>query len=644
MSKARMAPVLWRDARIDSGFWNGRLRVNREVTIPLQYEKNREGGVLDAYQWDWWDAERGTPPWRIIMGDLGKWIEAASYAQATDPDAKLQGQIDDAVKAMVKGQKEDGYLYPNPLPREWRWANLQELHEHYEVGHDIEAAVARLRGAGAGDLMEAVSRAADQLVEKFGWDAGQCRGYDGHPEVELALVKLYRASGERRYLELAKFFVDARGTEPNYFVQEAARLEGSDIYSPGWHRTRGGYWYYQAHAPVREQAEAAGHAVRALYLYSGMADVAVETGDAELMRTCRRMWRSVTRRRMYVTGGVGSDAHGESFTFDHDLPNETAYAETCANIALVFFAHRMLQIEGDSEYADVMERALYNGVLSGVGLDGRRFSYANLLTAYPVPTDGGGDGRNNVALTRQDWFSCACCPPNIARLLASLGGYAYSTGARSLYVHLYLGGEVTCDVAGRAVVVRQTTAYPWRERVSFEVCPAEAGRFALALRVPGWCRGARIKVNGKAVDAKRIARKGYARIDRVWRSGDRVELVLPMPIERIEADARVRMNCGKVALQRGPVVYCLEQADNGRELADLTIRRTARLTAEHRPRLLGGVTVIRGKAQRRRRSGAGDALYRPQRGKLETVDFTAVPYCAWANRKAGEMIVWIRSD
>ena len=426
MSKRRMHPVPWNNVRIDSAFWNGRLRTNRESTVPQLYRKNRETGVEDAYQWDWWN-EDGTPPWRIIVGDLGKWIEAATYVQATDPDASLQRCIDHAVAAMLKGQKEDGYLSPNPLPRDWRWMNLQELHELYEIGHDIEAAVARLLGTGQRDLMEAVCRAADQLVGKFGWEAGLCRGYDGHPEIELALVKLYRASGEQRYLDLAKFFVDARGTEPNYFEQEAERFQGTQIPNPGWHRTRGGYRYYQAHVPVREQTEAAGHAVRALYLYSGMADVSAETGDVELMQVCRRMWRSVTQRRMYVTGGVGSNTHGESFTFDHDLPNETGYAETCANIALVFFAHRMLQIDRSSEYADVMERALYNGVSSGVGLDGKRFFYANHLTVYPE-AHGGSDGLDNVAPTRQDWFRCACCPPNIARLLGSLGGVCVFDG------------------------------------------------------------------------------------------------------------------------------------------------------------------------------------------------------------------------
>ena len=642
MSKARLNPVPWTQVRIDSAFWNKRLRANRDVTIPLQYQKNRETGVLDAYQWDWWDPARGRPPWRIIIGDLAKWIEAASYAQATHPDPQLEKRIDHAVDAMIAGQKDDGYLYPNPMPRAWRWANLQELHELYELGHDIEAAVAHLHATGKRDLLDAVCRATDQVDAHFGWAEGKSRGYDGHPEIELALVRLYRETREPRYLDLAKFFVDARGTEPNFFVKEAHRIEAEDILTLGWHRTRGGYWYYQAHKPLREQREAAGHSVRALYLYSGMADVAVETNDAELMRTCRRMWRSITQRRMYVTGGVGSDAHREGFTFDYDLPNETGYAETCANIALVFFAHRMLQIDVDAEYADVMERALYNGVLSGLGLDGKGFFYANRLTVYPRAGRGHAPVSDSVAHTRQDWFSCACCPPNIARLLASLGQYAYSSDAKGLYVHLYMGGDVTCDVAGQTVVLRQTTEYPWQERVAFEVCPAQPARFTLALRIPGWCRGAKIKVNGKPIGMARILRKGYAHINRAWRFGDRVELTLPMPVERIESDPRVRMNCGKVALQRGPIVYCLEQADNGAELADIVIPRNAKLTAEHRPRLLGGVTVIRGRAKRRvTRKGGG--LYQRQRSTMKAVDLTAVPYCTWANRRPGEMIVWVRS-
>jgi len=634
----KLSPVCWKNVKVVDHFWTLRRETNRTATLPHEYELNKKSGVITAYQWDWWDPARGKAPWRIWVGDIGKWVEAVSYTLATDPDPTLADLAASVVREVLKGQKEDGYLYSNPLPRQWRWTNLQEYHELYDVGHAIEGAVAYYEATGRRDFLDAMCRCADLLDANFGPEEGKIRGYDGHPEIELALVKLYRATGNKRYLNLAKFYVDERGREPNYFAREKEEAKKRGIPLMGWMDT---YEYVQAHKPLREQQDAVGHAVRALYLYSGAADVAAETGDTELLATCRRLWRSLTRRRMYVIGGVGSTARGEAFTFDYDLPNETAYAETCANIALVFFAHRMLQIEADSEYADVMERALYNGVLSGVSLDGKRFFYANHLTVYPQAAKGAHD---HVAASRQDWFGCACCPPNIARLIASIGQYVYSTSKDELYVHLYVGGSAECSVAGEKVVIRQETQYPWDGLVKLTVEPEAPSRFALALRIPGWCRGAKLEVNGKAVGLRGVTRKGYAVLRRVWERGDRIELVLPMPVERIEAHPAVRMDCGKVALQRGPIVYCLEELDNGPHLADIFLPRSSKLTAEYRPKLLGGVVVIRGKAKRRETTGWRDRLYSPERTKTRTVDILAVPYCVWANRKPGEMIVWIRGD
>ena len=634
----QLQPVPWTWVEIADRCWQPRRETNRTVTLQLEYEINRKNGVLDAYVWDWWDPAQGNPPWRIWVGDISKWIEAACYSLGTHPDDGLAALVDHAVGCVLKGQKEDGYLYSNPLPREWRFANLQELHELYDIGHAMEAAVARFQATGKRDMLDAMCRYADLLDATFGRGDGKMPGYDGHPEVELALVKLYRATGECRYLALAKFFVDERGREPLYFKREMEAIERDGVFHMGWYNRNWDYRYCQAHQPLREQQEAFGHAVRALYLYSGAADVAMETGDTELLDTCRRLWRSVTHRRMYVTGGVGSTPNGEAFTFDYDLPNENGYAETCANIALVFFAHRMLQIEADGEYADVMERALYNGVMSGIGLDGKSFFYANHHIAYPRP--GGGDG--HLATARQGWFGCACCPPNIARLISSLGGYIYSTAPEGLFVHLYIGGSAACRVAGTAVKITQQTDYPWKEKVAISVSPETPCTFTLALRIPGWCRGARLRVNGKAVSLKDIVKKGYARLTREWASDDTVELTLPMPVERIEANPRVRMDCGKVALQRGPVVYCLEEADNGAELADILLPRDTELTAEYRPRLLGGAVVIRGKALRRSTADWDDRLYRAGRSKAKEVDILAVPYALWANRKSGEMMVWIR--
>jgi DUF1680 family protein len=639
MSTTALSPIPLRDIRLREGFWYQRQETNRRVTLAVAYAQLEQSGTFGAYQWQW-DPAKPPPRWRIWVGDLGKWIEAASYSLATHADPELEARTDVAAAAIIKGQKPDGYLYSNPLPPDQHWADLQEKHQLYDLGHTVEGAIARWQATGKRDLLDALCRMADLVAASFGHGPGQIPGYDGHPEVELALVRLYRATGERRYLDLARYFVDERGREPNFFVAERAELERRGIPMFGWYRG-GDYSGCQAHKPVREQTDAVGHAVRALYLYSGMADVAAETGDAELFEACRRLWQSVTRRRMYVTGGIGSSSHGEAFTFDYDLPNETAYAETCAGIALVFFAQRLLQIDADAEYADVMERALYNGVLSGVSQAGDRFFYGNRLTVYPQSRVG---SHESTADRRREWFGCACCPPNLARLIADVGQYMVSTGPDALYVHLYGSADIATTVDGAAVRLREQTQYPWRDRVRFTVKSSVPQTFTLALRIPGWCRGATLCVNGQPVDLVGSVTKGYAHLRREWRPGDRVDLRLPMPVERVEANPRVRMDCGKVALQRGPVVYCLEEADNGPELADLILPRKARFRAEFRPDLLGGTMVLRGKARRRAAAGWDGALYRADRSGTQAVEIVAVPYCLWANRAPGEMMVWLRSE
>jgi len=637
MGMQLLTPLPCASVSLEDGFWHERCETNRKVTLPLEYEMNRKTGALKAYQWEW-DPAKPARPWRIWVGDVSKCIEAASYVLANRHDAKLAKLAHNAVHHVLKGQKDDGYLYANPIAPDRRWTNLRELHELYDVGHAIEAAVAYYQATGQRRFLEAMCRCADLLDKNFGPQKGKRHGYPGHEEIELALVKLYRATGRQRYLDLAKFFVDERGRRPSYFGWERKQLQGRDaLLPPGLGSER----YFQAHQPVRQQTEAVGHAVRALYLYCGMADVAVETGDRELLASCRRLWRSVTRRRMYVTGGVGSTARGEAFTFDHDLPNETAYAETCASIALVFFAHRMLQVEANAEYADVMERALYNGVLGGISLDGRKFFYANPLTVFPQESEGAG---GHVTATRQAWFSCACCPPNIARLIAGLGRYIYSTARAGLYVHLYAASRTELRLGREKVVVRQQTGYPWKETVTISVDPTAPLRFTLALRIPGWCRGAKLKLNGKAIRPAPTAKKGYAHLRRLWSAGDRVELSLPMPVERVEANPAVRMDAGKVALQRGPLVYCLEEVDNGQDLADIRLPRRARLVAEYRPRLLGGTVVIRARGKRRSQAGWRATLYRSARPSARSVDLLAVPFYLRVNRKPGEMLVWIRED
>jgi uncharacterized protein len=628
----RLTPVGLRNVLVKDSFFTPRMETNRTITLAAEYSQLSRVGTLKSYQWDWWDRKNGNPPWRPWLGDLGKWIEACAYAIMGNPDPQLENRVEEVIAEVARGQKEDGYIYGNPLPREWRWANLAEWHEMYDLGHLIEAAVAWHQATGHDQLLEVVCRAADLVEDNFGWEHGKKRGYDGHEEIELALIKLFRETGQSRYLKLAKFFVDIRGTTPNYFVQELKDSALSGLPSRNW--LKDDLTLFQAHQPVREQEDAVGHSVRALYFYSGVADVAAETGDDELLETCQRLWKSVTRRRMYVIGGVGSTAQGEAFTFDYDLPNETAYAETCANIALAFFAHRMLQLYADAEYADVLERALYNGILSGVSLDGKKFFYANHLTVYPRAI---ASAHGHVAATRQEWFGCACCPPNIARLIASVGQYIYSTSEETVYVHLYIGSSTECRVGGQEIKVRQNTEYPWKEKILITVQPTTPARFTVGLRMPGWCRGARIRVNNKPVKYSTL--KGYALLRRTWYQNDRIELTLPMPIQRLEAHPAARMDCGKISLQRGPVVYCLEQVDNGKNLADISLSRRSVLSAKWDQTLCAMVLV--GTAYRREEGGWKGALYRPIRSKPKSVRMKAVPYCLWNNRGDGEMLVWI---
>jgi len=638
----KLEPVLLNKVTVDGPFWAPRQEVNRTVTLPIEYEQCQKTGRIEAWKLGW---QPGQPnrPHHFWDSDVAKWIEAVGYSLATHPDQELEQLVDGVIDMIADAQQEDGYLniHFTVVEPERRWKNLRDMHELYCAGHLMEAAVAYYESTGKRKLLDVLCRYADTIGAVFGPGEGQKRGYPGHEEIELALVKLYRATGEKRYLNLARFFIDERGRQPHYYDIEARERgeDPKDFYGRA-------YDYNQSHAPVREQTTAEGHAVRAMYLYSGMVDVAAETGDETLVTACERLWKNVTERRMYVTGGIGSASYGERFTYDYDLPNDIAYAETCAAIGLVFWAHRMLQLDGDSAYADVMERALYNGVLSGVSLDGRTFFYANPLELDPERREQRPDlfHRSSMSPTRQEWFGCACCPPNIARLLASLGQYIYSQSAREAYVHLYVKGQAELNLDGQPVALAQETRYPWEETIQIRVRPEKETRFVLALRIPGWSRGATLQVNGQPVEVEPLLEKGYARIERAWKPGDTVRLNLPMPVERIEAHPKVQEDCGRIALQRGPLVYCLEEVDNGPNLHDIVLPRnaTAISKAEFDENLLGGTVVISGEAERRDTSEWEGKLYQPARSATRTVSFKAIPYYAWANRTPGEMLVWIR--
>ncbi|MBN1933759.1 MAG: glycoside hydrolase family 127 protein [Anaerolineae bacterium] len=636
----KMEPVSFTQVTLSDKFWAPRQHINREVTIPAAYQQSKETGRIDAWKLTWKPGDPN-PPHIFWDSDVAKWLEAVGYSLAVHPDPDLAALADAIIDDIAAAQRPDGYLniHFTVVEPEKRWTNLRDWHELYCAGHLMEAAVAYYEGTGKRVLLDVLCRYADHIDRTFGPGEGQKRGYPGHEEIELGLVKLYRATGERRYLDLARFFVDERGRQPHYFDLEA-EVRGEDP-SKRWYRDHS---YNQSHLPVREQATAEGHAVRAMYLFTGMADVAAEAGDEALVQACRTLWDNVTLKRMYITGGIGSSAHGERFTYDYDLPNEIAYAETCAAIGLVLWANRMLQFEADARYADVLERALYNGVLSGVSLDGTRFFYGNPLEVNPTKFEHRPDLLHQPSLSprRQAWFGCACCPPNVLRTLASLGQYVYSQSDTTAYIHLYVQGQGKLDVGGQKVVIAQETRYPWEGQIAVTVQPEAAADFALALRVPGWCREATLCVNGAPLEIGALIERGYARIARTWQPGDVVTLDLAMPVEHIAAHPAVRDDIGRVALQRGPLVYCLEEADNGPNLPALALPPEVAWKVKFDPSLLGGVVVIDGEAERRSGESWMDQLYRPAVPKVERAPVRAIPYYAWANREPGEMLVWIR--
>jgi DUF1680 family protein len=600
-------------------FWGPRRRINREVTLPSQYRHLEETGRLDNFRRA--SGKIGGEYQGIYFNDsdVYKWLEAASWTLATDPDPDLERMVDDAITEIADAQRPDGYLntYFTFEKAAERWTDF-DLHEMYCAGHLFQAAVAHFRAAGSERLLDVATRFADHICDTFGPEQGKRQAVDGHEEVEMALVELFRATGESRYLEGAQYFIDARGHG----------LLGRPY---GQHEPP----YSQDHAPLRDQSEVVGHAVRALYLYSGAADVYAETGEPALLRALQHLWENMTTRRMYVSGGLGSRYEGEAFGRDFELPNERAYTETCAAIASVMWNWRMLGLGGEARYADLIEHTLYNAVLPGLSLDGQHYFYQN-----PLADDG--------SHRRQPWFGCACCPPNVARLLASLPGYFYSTSEGTVWVHLYAEGVATVELDGnRTISLRQHTRYPWEGRVEIDV-EAE-GEFTVMLRIPAWCEeGAAVQVNGQPVDVK-ISPGSYIEIRRAWSPGDTINMDLPMPVRRVESHPYVAENAGRVALVRGPLLYCAEQIDNPSvDLRDLVLNGEEP-TVRLEPDLLGGVVVLEAEAQLDAPDdGWENRLYRtgqPRERDAQTraTTVTAVPYYAWANREPGTMEVWLRN-
>ncbi|MGC3998005.1 MAG: glycoside hydrolase family 127 protein [Anaeromyxobacter sp.] len=614
---ARVRPVPVNAVRLDPGPWGERYRLAVEVSLPALHGELERHGRLDGFRRA--AGQLDTPRSGLFFddSDVYKWLEAAAWALAARRDPALERLVGETIALVERAQEPDGYLdtfYAGDRAGQ-RWSDLRDMHELYCGGHLVQAAIAHHRATGDGRLLAVAVRWAEHIWAQFAPEGAIRRsGIDGHQEVELALVELTRETGDPRWLRLARHFLEARGH---------GLLDGG----------RYGREYYQDHLPFRELPRLAGHAVRALYYCCGVTDLHLETGDASLRDALTRLWEQLVSRQLYVSGGAGSRHEGESLGDDHELPNARAYTETCAAIASVMWNQRMLAATGEARHADLLEWTLLNGVLPGWSLDGLRYFYVNPLQA---------DGSHQ----RKPWYTCACCPPNVARTLTALPGYLYGTrDDGAVLVHQYAASEVRLQAGGAPVTLVQRTAYPWDGRISVEV--RGAGTFALHLRIPGWCEaGARLTVNGQP-EAQPVPGT-YAVIHRSWTPGDRVELELPMPVRLIEAHPHALEDAGRVALARGPLLYCVEGLDHpGVDLRDLAVDPRSLPAPGWRPELLGGVVALQG-AGAVAEPGASwsDRLYRTVGATAAApprpVQLQAIPYFAWANRAPGQLQVWLR--
>lgn len=579
--------------------------------------------------------------------DVAKWLEAVAWSLCQKPDNELEKTADDVIELIEAAQCKDGYLntYFTVKAPEERWTNLAECHELYCAGHMIEAGVAFFQATGKRRLLDVVCRFADHIATVFGSGDKQLHGYPGHPEIELALVRLYEVTDNARYLELVNYFVEERGAQPHFYdieYEKRGRTSHWNIYGPAWMVKDKAY--SQAHEPLAIQQTAIGHAVRFVYLMAGVAHLARLHKDEEKRQTCLRLWDNMVQRQMYITGGIGSQSSGEAFSSDYDLPNDTVYAESCASIGLMMFARRMLQMEADSRFADVMERALYNTVLGGMALDGKHFFYVNPLEVHPNSLSF-NHIYDHVKPVRQRWFGCACCPPNIARVLTSLGHYIYTPQPDALYVHLYVGNEMEVPVGDKTLRLKISGDYPWHEQVDIRVMSPETVRHTLALRLPDWCDAPRVLLNGETCEGE--IRKGYLHINRCWQEGDRIALTLPMLVRRVYGNPQLRHVAGKVAVQRGPLVYCLEEADNGAQLHNLWLPKDSAFSLIQGKGIFAHKILIQADGQRRSCEQAQQqALYHYDKspGIREPKKLTFIPWFSWANRGEGEMRIWVNGE
>ncbi len=621
-----ITPVQFTSVKVGDGFWGQRLKASREVTIPLAFSKCEETGRYENF------VKAAHPSDEYEVGglafddtDVYKTIEGASYVLHTYPDKKLEAYIDSVLLIVKGGQEPDGYLYTsrtmNPKhPHGWagtkRWEKVEELsHEFYNLGHMVEGAVAHYQATGKRNFLDIAIKYADCVIREVGLGPGQVDRVPGHQIAEMALCRLYLVTGEKKYLDQAKYFLDRRG-----------RTANKDPYN-------------QSHLPITEQDEAVGHAVRATYMYSGIADVAALTGDKEYIETIDRIWDNIVSKKLYITGGIGATNRGEAFGKNYELPNATAYCETCAAIGNVYVNHRMFLLHGESKYYDVLERTLYNGLLSGVSLQGDGFFYPN-----PLESAGGYE--------RKAWFGCACCPSNICRFIPSVPGYVYAVNGSDLYVNLYMPNTLTQKVNGKDVILRQETGYPWNGDVQITIDKNSAKTFSLKLRIPGWVRGEvapgelykyadgkslgyKVLVNGEEVSSE--LDKGYFTITRNWKKGDQVSIHLDMEPRIVTAREEVEADRGRIAVERGPIVYCAEAADNSFPVRSVLMGPDPDMTVSHGDVLGYPVEKI---------SAIAQTLHYDQRGRLrvDDVKLTMIPYYAWCHRGAGEMTVWLPTE
>jgi hypothetical protein len=588
---------------INGAFWKPKIEVNHKVSIPHQYDECERTGRIDNFRMASGEKDCGHAGYVFNDSDVYKLAEATAYDLALRPDEKLQKQLDEFIRLVAKSQQSDGYLNTAFMGADAvkRWTNLRDWHELYCGGHMVQAAVAHHRTTGDSKFLNVAVKWADCVRKKFG--RGAHKGACGHPEVEMALVELYRETGNKDYLDQASLFIERRGHVAS---------------------TLGFFAELQDHAPIRRQTKMTGHAVRQLYLLSGVADVFSETSDDTLMAEMEKQWHNFTERKMYVTGGAGSNYAGESFGEDYDLPNRTAYCETCAAIASFMWNWRMLILTSDARFADTMETVLYNSLLSGISLNGRDYYYTN-----PLEHDGGKDlasghlGSNRR--TSKHWDGCACCPPNAARTLAALPAYFHGVAGDSLYIHHYAGGVAVATVSGTIVRVTQITDYPWDGKIRLEIVPDKPTAFKLFARIPGWVTNASIAINGQPF-AGSAAPNTYVEIMRTWKPGDVVVITFPMSVRRVTANLNVKDDVGKVALARGPVIYCIEGVDfPDVDIFKIKLPESSALECSYEKKLLGGVGVLHGEAI----------------CNFDKCGFKAIPYYSWANRAPGAMRVWI---